>query len=162
MLQRILNDRPCESSASTWMSCWKLYAWIWWNIALIVSLKRPLICSKSFAIRATKERCSCSEWGLEVAKFHRTPTELETERKDRLGLGLVVRCDLSCIVELVLAVIAGSSWVTPFNAAIRKDRLKPEVSRFMRWGADKESSLCERVVFPLQDDDTIGSKGCWI
>ena len=32
----------------------------------------------------------------------------------------------------------------------------------MRQGAVKESSFCERVVSPLQDDETIGSKGRWI
>ena len=44
-----------------------------------------------------------------VAKFHRAPTELKTERKDSFGLGLVVCRDLSCGVELVQAAIAGSS-----------------------------------------------------
>jgi hypothetical protein len=32
----------------------------------------------------------------------------------------------------------------------------------MRRGADKESIPCERVVSPLQDDETGGSKGLWV
>jgi hypothetical protein len=46
-----------------------------------VSSKRPLICSKSFAILATKERYSLSGRGIVVAKFHQTPTKVKTERK---------------------------------------------------------------------------------
>jgi hypothetical protein len=36
-----------------------------------------------------------------VAKFHQVPTELKTEWKESLGLGVVIRHDLSCIVGLV-------------------------------------------------------------
>ncbi len=38
---------------------------------------------------------------IEVAKFHRVPTELKTERKDKPNFSLVIRCDLSGFVELV-------------------------------------------------------------
>jgi len=52
-----------------------------------------LICSKSFAIWATKEKRSLSEGGIEVAKFNQAPTEVKTERKESFGFGIPICCE---------------------------------------------------------------------